>query len=209
MLNIQEMAILLGCSENRLLRCTKEYIGKIESLGYEKLGKGKSMCFVEKESSVEREEYLKLLELVDGEETTLNNFLDIVEEVIDMAGLKSDIGELAERLGWSETKTRMYVGALEEAKIIQKIEPVYYGIEYNGNKVELKREEYEHINNQIMIAIDGAKNPSFVRGMVLGAHGFKDIKRLHGWTFSDEAIQCEEFMVSLLLALEYRKKIRK
>ena len=66
MLTINEMAELLGCSESRLLRNTKEYIQKINTLGYEKVGRGKKMMFGEIQTSVEKEEYIKLLDILEG-----------------------------------------------------------------------------------------------------------------------------------------------
>lgn len=209
MLNVSEMASLLGCSESRLVRNTKYYIGKITDLGYEKVGKGKSMIFEESNTSLERQEYLKLLDLVDGNETFLNNLLDFIEEVIDMAGLKTDIEGLSERLGWSQTKVRSYVKALEENDVLKKIKPSYYGIKFNGEKEEITFDTYDLIQKQIDKGLVGAKNGIFVREMILSVHGYKNIKKYYGWTFSDKTLESEEFLRTLLLALDYRKGVKK
>lgn len=219
MLNTSEMANLLNCSEARLIKNTKSYIDKITSLGYEKVGKGKNMMFGEVSSSIEKEEYLKMLELVDGNDTTLNNMLDVIEEVIELAGLEREINEgtkfvesdievLANRLDWSETKVKTYMKALQEANILKKINPKYYGIKHDGEWEQISFDTYDMITNQINKAIEGCKDPSYVRSLALAVHGYSNIRKLHGWTFTDNAIQSEEFMKSLLLALDYRKGVK-
>lgn len=221
MLSVSEMAKLLGCSESRLVRNTKYYMEKINSLGYEKVGRGKSMMFGEIETSAEKEAYMRLLELLEGDDTTLNNMLDMIGEIIDMAGLErdikngnkeyidSDVEILSNSLGWSNTKTKDYLKLLQEVEMLRKVNPKYFGVKHNGELEEISFETYTMINEQIQKAIEGSKNVQFVRELVLSVHGYKNIRKIHGWTFTDKALQSEEFMRDILLALEYRKKMRK
>lgn len=221
MLTISEMAELLGCSESRLLRNTKEYIQKINTLGYEKVGRGKKMMFGEIQTSVEKEEYIKLLDILEGNDILLNNLLDVIEEVVEMDGLnqkvnennkkyiQSDIEVLAERLNWSESKVKQYIKALQDAKILKKINPKYFGIEYNGEWKEISEELYNQITEQINTAISKSNDPQYMRELVLAVHNFKNIRKLHGWTFTDEVLDCPQFLTSLMLAMEYRKEMKK
>ena len=189
MLTISEMAELLGCSESRLLRNTKEYIQKINTLGYEKVGRGKKMMFGEIQTSVEKEEYIKLLDILEGNDILLNNLLDVIEEVVEMDGLnqkinennkkyiQSDIEVLAERLNWSESKVKQYIKALQDAKILRKINPKYFGIEYNGEWKEISEELYNQITEQINTAISKSNDPQYMRELVLAVHNFKNIRK--------------------------------